>query len=530
VNIVVEFWWMKPWFKRLQRFNPKNSPIFITRIFKKVNLRFGLAFFLFLIFSFPSQAYLQFDSNSIQAYSSLWNLELGKSRKLIDLEKVKAPNNHIIALLENYQAFFKVFTDESPENYQNFKTQCSQDLETLESESKTNSPLFLYSKSCIHLESAIIRAKFQDYWSAAFELRRSFFEIQQNKTRFPNFNPNDTYLGIIESLLGSLPNSLKFILGPLGLKGNVNQGLNELEKNMVSLRKGPFSFLYPETSLYYTYLSASLEPSQKTYQELIGDNNFIEERSLVKTYVNAWIALKKYQNEAAIQLLKSRPFGADYQNFPFLDYLLGIAYLNKLDPEAIPYLQKFLKNSANRNFKWDTYLKLSWAYSLSGKNELAKEYFSHIPYWGQDPSTEKDKQALREYAQGIPNKSLLEIRLQFDGGYWISCLDRINQIDSTKLITLKERLEFVYRKARIFEGLEKYPSSIFFHQKCVELGSNSPYYFSANSSLHLGLIYEKLHKDHLAKTSFENCLKMNEKEFKSSIDQEAQNGINRLKK
>ncbi len=534
-----ESWSMKRWFKKLPRF--KSIPclkFFYSRnkaqkfFFKHTLLKiFSLITFLASI-TFPStvRGNLVFTQNCILAYQKIWNVELNSASVLIKQEQKLNPNNHITALLENDAFFIRVFTSLDPKDYAEFKDICVQDIDIIDKESLLNSPLFLFSKSKIHLQSALIRAKFQDYWAAAFELRRAFTEIKKNKMEYPDFILNDSYIGLIETILGNLPTNLQFSLGPLGLTGDIEKGLSKMESNLNPVRKSSLSFYSIEESLYFSYLSANLNSSHSTYSELISILSQEDDRSLLKVYVKASMAIKNYRNDEAIQILLFRPTGNNYANFPILEYLLGFTYLNRLDGiSAIPHFQNFLNLSKGKAFLVDDQLRIAWIYYLLGMGDQANIYLTRVKLSGEDLVSERDKHAYHEAMEGFGNKDLLRGRLLFDGGYFDSSLMRLSQMDSTHLEPLKAKVEYVYRKARAYEAKENWKMAKYYHAKTIEIGSDLTYYFAANSALHLGLIYEKLKDKPKSREYFESCLKMNPKDYKESIEQEAKRELIKLK-
>ena len=60
-------------------------------------------------------------------------------------------------------------------------------------------------------------------------------------------------------------------------------------------------------------------------------------------------------------------------------------------------------------------------------------------------------------------------------------------------------------------------------------GQNSPYYFAANAALHLAMIYEAEHDFPHARNFYRLCLDMKEEEYKSGIDNQARDGLKRMK-
>lgn len=534
MNIVEESWSMKHWFRKLPKCN--FHPLFFSLIpFKKFRNRIWVGFLknlaLFYLVFLPNSlfAYFQFDANCVIAYQKIWNLELIPAGKLINKERLTNPGNRVPVLLDNYIHFLTVFTSETPNNYEDFKKNCAKNLDILNKESQTQTPLYLFSIGQIHLQSALIRARFQDYWSAAFELRKAYSNFEKNSLLYPDFVLNPLNLGTIQSLLGNLPSNVKFLLSPLGLKGNLNEGLSKVELNLKRLKSSNLSFFSTENLLYYTFICSNLDPNRKTFNELVQITETVSDRSLLKTYIISAMAMKKFQNDFAINTLKNRETGNEYSSFYYLDYLLGLAYINRLDTSGIYFLKYFIKNSPSSHFKKDALLRLGWAQELCGREEMAKKIFLECLAPEFNIITERDKQAIKDAEKGIPNISLLKARLLFDGGYFDSAMRTLNNSDSAHLKLNREKLEFTYRKARIFEAQGKLNQAIYLHKKTYDMGKLEPYYFSANSSLHLGLIYENLKKNEIARTYFLTCLEMNEKEYKGSIDQEAQNELNRLK-
>ena len=68
-----------------------------------------------------------------------------------------------------------------------------------------------------------------------------------------------------------------------------------------------------------------------------------------------------------------------------------------------------------------------------------------------------------------------------------------------------------------------------YYMQTLKNGTGSRYYFAANSTLLLGMIYEERNEPEKAKAYFEQCLSLDNHEYQNSIDQKAQAGLDRLK-
>src|SRR5690606_38872621 len=139
-----------------------------------------------------------------------------------------------------------------------------------------------------------------------------------------------------------------------------------------------------------------------------------------------------------------RPKGENYIEFPTLNYLLGNAKLNRMDPDANVYLTSFLKEYKGINYVKDAYLKLAYYYYLKGDNSRYKSILEMVRSRG-NLYDEKDKQALKEANDNPPNLHLLRARLYFDGGYYSKALAQLSNKDADDFKISRDQIELYYR-------------------------------------------------------------------------------------
>ena len=141
---------------------------------------------------------------------------------------------------------------------------------------------------------------------------------------------------------------------------------------------------------------------------------------------------------------------------------------------------------------------------------------------------DEDKSAQKEYDSGTaPNTTLLRARIQFDGGFFTEALKTLIQ-SSSATFTAEESLEFTYRLGRIHDELSNQSDAISYYQMTMQNGAESKRYFAANSSLMMGLLYEKSGNPNKALEAFKACSSFNNSEYRNSILQKAKAGIQRL--
>jgi tetratricopeptide (TPR) repeat protein len=245
-------------------------------------------------------------------------------------------------------------------------------------------------------------------------------------------------------------------------------------------------------------------------------------------YCKANLCFKRGLNDQGIQILSTRPNGPEFFHFHYLDYLLGVAKLNRLDKDAWAYLINFTANFRGKNFIRAAYQRIAWNYLINGDIKKYHEYMNRIPLTG-DNTTDSDKKALSDFKSGeIPNLYLLKAQLLFDGGYYDRSLEELAGFNQSPSKTEHHSLEYLYRLGRVYHESGKILEAIRYYNLTIEKGSDKPWYFAANAALQLGMIYENMKKYDLAASYYKKSLSMDPTEYKNSISQKAEAGLSRI--
>jgi tetratricopeptide (TPR) repeat protein len=128
----------------------------------------------------------------------------------------------------------------------------------------------------------------------------------------------------------------------------------------------------------------------------------------------------------------------------------------------------------------------------------------------------------------LPNSVLLKSRLLCDGGYFTQSLEPLKGLKASSFANVGDQLEFNYRYARIFTLMGQPERAIPFYETTIRMGSSRQEHFAARSSLELGQIYEQQGLKDKAITCYRSCIAMKNHDYKSSLDQKAKAGIDRL--
>jgi len=474
-----------------------------------------------------------FNQNCQNAYAAITSLKFSEGEKLLRQEKSIHPNNNIPYLLENYIYFFTVFIGEKEKDFEELDDIKDDIIDRLKDGDKS-SPYYRYSLAQVYLQWAFVRSKFKEYITATYEINKAYRLLEKNNEEFPDFLPNLVNLGLLHTLIGTIPDKYNWVKKIVGIEGTIKQGTNEILTVLnASINEDKYSVYKAECLFYLSFIKMNLSTDKKKsldYIKLIkrnkNDSSYLKNPLVI--YAMSRIYASNGMNDETIEILLSQPAGSEYYPFVYLDYLLGLAKLQRLDEDANQYLKKYLGNFTGINFIKAAYQKIAWYYLVNDNKSKYLENISNVEKYGND-IVDADKQAEREAEKNdIPNRVLLKARLLFDGGYYERALADLTKNNTNFLSSPKDSLEFYYRLGRIYDEWGKPSQAIPHYKRTIDTGAESEYYFAANSALKLGLIYERNGDLEKAANYYEQATSMENKEYKNSIDQKAKAGLNRI--
>lgn len=482
-------------------------------------------FILTTLLFFASNVFAQqfnYNNQCQKAYQAIFKLKIKEGNQLLFNEKQTNKENLLPYFLENYADFLVLYISDDVNLYNKLVPKKEERINILR-EGNRNSPFYLYSQASIYLQWAFIKIKFGDYFSAVWDVKKAYSLLKENKEKFSQFAPNDKDLALLNTIFGAIPDKYRFGAKLLGLKGNIDEGLNDLG----DLLKDPKMPFREEASIMYTMLLLHLGQDKGDAWEMIDQLNLKLEDNLLNYFITASVAHYTGKNDQVISILSKRPSNSNYYPFPYLDYMIGNAKLNKLDRDADDYFKKFLESYKGKNYLRETNRKLAWYGLIFQKPDIYKYYISKVLLTGNN-SLDEDKAATREAeSKQIPNPILLKARLLSDGAYFTKAL---NVLDSCEIkdLNFDDKLEYYYRKARILDDMGQSVKSIPFYEWVIKYGVKSNSYFAPNSCIKLGNYYEHIHDKKTAAAYYQRALTFMNHEYKNSIDAQAKAGLNRI--
>lgn len=483
--------------------------------------------FILVLLPFSSAANFDFNANCLKAYQNIFELKLANARALIANEKKLHPNNSIVPLLENYVDYYYILATDSKTEFERLEANKSKRLDQI-SDDDSKSPYYLYAQAEINLQWALLRGRYGSYYTAAREINKASNLLEENAKKFPSFHLNAKGLGLIQVVMGSLPDGfLKSALATFGIKGNVQTGLAMLDKLAENLPKSTYEPFFEDVVFNYLYVLNDVAHSPSAYAKTMKYTARFAETSLLKTSLQAYVAERNGHNDQAIAILNDRPTGAVYQSFPYLDYLMGIALLNKLDYSAATYFDRFLQNNKGVSYVKDTYLHLAWLALLKG-DETGYAYNVNKVKTSGYTYQERDKQAISEANGPLPNKTLLSARLLFDGGYLTQASQTLAKVGTENFNTQKDKAEYHYRLGRINDDLGKEDTALINYQNAITYGKTLKQYYAAKAAVLMGKIYEKRKNHSSAKIAYTTAINLKDHEYETGIENEAKQGLKRI--
>lgn len=471
---------------------------------------------------------ITFSTKATSAYQMVMQLRLNEAQTIIDQIKKEEPNNYVTYFLENYIDFFTIFIGENSADFKRLKANKDKRLEMIEKTDR-KSPYYLYTKAEINLQWALVRLKFEEYTKAFFEVKSAYSDLQENSKKFPAFVANRKSLGVLHAAIGTIPDEYKWGVSWLGgMDGNIEQGIKELESVIAHGNKHPFLFR-DEAVVMYAFVMLHLNNKPEKAWQIISTSKINPRTSPLACFAMSNVAIRTGRNEQAINYLIARPKGNKYYPFYYLDFMLGVAKLHRLDEDASTYLKIYTDNFKGRNYIKEAYQKLAWSYLVKGNSAGYSLSMANVLKYGND-QLDEDKTAQKEAKVGYaPHALLLKARLLFDGGYLVRSYKLLNATNEAYFEQTRDKLEYNYRKGRVAHSLKNYIEALKYYSQTIEKGKSNSAYFACNAALNIGMIYEGQNKVDKARQYYNLCLSMQPTEYKSGLHQKAKAGLNRLR-
>jgi tetratricopeptide (TPR) repeat protein len=462
-----------------------------------------------------------------KAYSEIIKTNLALGRTILENDKT---NNGVKVYLKSYADLIQLLIVEDKTFYAQFIDNQVSRLEYLEKLDK-KSPYNRFLQAEIRIHTAFVKLKFGHEVKGSWEIIKAYKLLEANAKEFPDFLPNQKSLGLLHILIGSTPENYQWVATLLGLKGNIKQGLSEIQ-NVIQKDS-----MYSDEAQLTDYLIHAFI-MKFTPKKLADFQEFIQQHpdNQLFTFFGITTLMKEGKSEVALTIMNKQKMDKNHLPFPFLEFLKAEIYLQKGQYQIASKLyQSFLTKYKGFNFLKDTYYKLFLCYWLSNEEVKGIPYLEKIKSVGST-IVESDKAASKfsenylnkKSKKYIPQIDLMKARLAFDGGYYDNALEFLNSYSENSFDQASDRAEFNYRKGRIFQKINNFPNAITSFERAITLSENQNWSFGASSALQLGYIFQTKKEKMKAKNYFEKAISYKKHEYKNSIDNKAKAALNEM--
>lgn len=480
--------------------------------------------FVFVTFCATAQKVFDFNATCIQSFQEINKLKI-KPGKILAQKAVQLNKDNLIPILiESYADFYLLFLNENPADYDLLFPVFQERLNSIE-EGPKSSPFYLFSLAMIRLHRAVVSVKFGNTWDAAWDFRKAYILLKENKKKFPGFSPNDLMYGALETVIGTVPKGYKWLANILGMKGSISAGMKKI--NQYTNSNDPWAKLFfNQAAFIYPYLLFFIENKKEEALQFIQQKKLDIVNNHLHAYMASNLALNNKQVELSKSIIQNRNKSEEYLTMSVWDFQLSYAKLYHLEyQEAKSHFEMYTENFKGKFYVKDAYQKISWINYLQGNLKAAEEARKQILKKGSTQS-DADKQANKDAKNNYwPNLLLLKARLLNDGGYHVESFKLLAGKSEDDFDKIADKLEFAYRSARIYDDLGKTDEAIRNYLITIKIGVNRREYYAARAALQIAQIYEQRGQTKLAILYYQKCIEMEDHEYKDSLDQKARSGI-----
>ncbi len=498
------------------------------RILRK-NILLGVLFFM-LHAGLIAKPFFQMNAACLKAQSLIYELRVEEAETILTSEKKETQDNMAIVWLQEYCLYIRLFISENETEYKARQSEWKNYIQELEKISKNN-PWFRFALSDMYLHRASVRLKMNDNWLAGSDIKTANTYLKENEKLYPEFLPDNKNLGLIKALCSAIPKNYAWLGNILGLEGSLDVGLQKINTYLTSqLNDNEHKWLKLETAFIYALLQHNFQKKSDEAWLTIEPYTREYKSNVLMNYMRATIAAYDGRNDEQIKILTLKPLHQKAIPFYYMDYMLGVAKLRSLQPDASIHFKLYTIKFKGKNYIKSAYRYLAWSEIINGNLNAANTYYSLCSKHGK-AFQEEDKQAQKEALDPLKwPKELLEARLLFDGHYYRLSYDKLNKIEDKKLHEVRFLLELNYRKARIHQELKEFASALILFDKVIQMGQKQSYYYASYSALQMGLVYEQLKNKEQATYYFNKAIKdfPKNEEYVNSIEQKAKTGLKRI--
>ncbi len=469
---------------------------------------------LFLFGAVANAQEFQFSNEGLQHYRKILNLNPGQARTI---GGTTPSNEYIRAFAEAAE----LILTEDQDKFASYEEAFDKRVNKKSGTASGANELFLKAES--HLHWMFVYLKFGREFDAALQLRKAYLITREARRKFPTYKAILKTSGLINVIIGSVPDKYNWVLSLLDMQGDVSEGLNQLQTLATSTH-----VLAREATLWHAFILGFV--LQQPREGLTEIAMVTTDSLLASDFLSANLYIKNSESEKALERIRRMEQNIRPADFPYLFYLKAEVLLHKgLYSESIIAYEDFIQHYKGQNYLKDSFYKIGICHWILDAKVSAEKSFATAKRTGKE-TTEADKYASRALLEDVlPATPLIQFRYYTDGGYYEEALAISRTLDAGKLTRPKDKLEFLYRQARLYHKLDSLEKAVQLYQQTINNDQDSGWYFAPNACLQLGYISMDAGNIKEARDYFNKALSYRRHEYKNSIDSKARSALDQLK-
>ncbi|MGD9328088.1 MAG: tetratricopeptide repeat protein [Cyclobacteriaceae bacterium] len=470
-----------------------------------------------------SQSY---NKELVYAYQKVLDLDFRNGIPTLSKDTYESSDDKVFRIyILNLQNTLDLLLVHNPEKYKSHN-RIEKTYNHILGELNNNDPFVNYQKIEMKVHRGLLRIKYGDRLTGAFNLIQAFRNIRSFEEKYPGHIYTLKISGLLNIIISLFPDQYDWVLSMFQIDPDFTKGMNYLkelsETESVYMREG--LLIYTLCESFYG------NNSNEAVSQLISHKALFD-RSLLFNYLIGLSSIKNRSNKRAIGYFDNcLSFGRSYLQIPSINYYRAESYLKELNYSKASYLYNLYltKPDATLFIKDANYKLYNLSFLFNLPDDDHENYRLKILSEG-NLETGADRYAINRITNNyVPDSTLFISRLLFDGGYFERSIEILETGNISDYSKTEDRCEFYYRYARNYQSLSEYEKAIDFYEKVLEISGSEEFYFWGNATLNLGHIYSKRETYSKAREYYKLALKYKGNSYQNSIKAEAKAGLKKI--
>jgi hypothetical protein len=473
-----------------------------------INKAWILWSFSFIIVTVPAACEIKFSRTQDQALYEILDLHTITAQQIIDDNRKQDPENIHLEYLENWKEVVELIGYEDQDNYEVYVKSFDNRLKRINSWQNSESEAYLISLAEMYSHAGMVNVMYGDYITGFRKLLKANNLSKRNIKEYPEYWPNNKLRGVLNVSLDQMPTVLKWFTSLLGLSGDSEKGLKQINSYLSMVQDYPG--LKSEALIYKIFIMKMKKDEEGAYHMLQYELKNSIPPTLLK-YLQANVTYLASRNEEALSILNSFP--ENYTEVPFylVDYLKGKSKMNKLDSDANEFMIRFLEGSNFKNYKREMYNLLSYYYYIYKDLEKYNYYKNQIQHCAKATSDRDREASIDAERPYLPHAELLKARFLLHGGYIKGGVVILNGISVSQLSLPVYRAEYYLLRAKVLQHENNFEGAKSYFDLAISYGKELAEHYAAEAALMAGnLAYNNGYMD-MARNYWEMTFVINNK-------------------